>query len=209
MLALIIAISVLVLALPAAASPVYYCNSGCGANTEAVFNATAGPLTPQTFLASDLASGGLYNANGTGINFLGFNANPPDLTVNSTSLQAVVGGEGIQIVFPGNVSVFSFHFILASGATTMCVELSLGNCNYPFGVGSSAPEFFGAIDATPLTTSLLVRAITGGGGPLRVTDFEAGTLSAAPEVRTLLLVGSGLVMFPLIRRRVRPARQAG
>ena len=62
-------------------------------------------------------------------------------------------------------------------------------------------QFFGFISDTPITAPLYIRdqrhLVT-----TVLTNFEAyGASSAVPEPRTMLLVGLGLVILPLIRRK--------
>ena len=126
----------ILLVAPAEATTSYYAG---GSSAENAFNAAVGGLTllnpSMTFSAGDLASGGLYNASGTAIDFLGFDDfvlnDPTDLTVASGKLTATQQGEGVKIAFPAlGVYAFGVHISVVSSFGLWCVELSHGACDY-------------------------------------------------------------------------------
>ena len=192
---------------PAEATTTYY----AGTSNEAAFNAAVGSTTLLAFSASDLVSGGLDNASGTGIDFLGFDdflypSIPDDFTVNAGKLTATQGAQHVTIAFPATgIYAFGIHFTLAaaSGAANWCVEFTPGSCDYTLGNTSpSNVQFFGIISSSPITAPLYTRA-SGFAPTIVFTNFEAYGQSAVPEPHTMLLVGLGLVILPLLPRRIR------
>jgi len=195
----------ILLVMPAKATTTYY----VGAANEAAFNTAVGGLTllntTLTFSGGDLGSGGLYNANGTGINFLGFDdfAYPTiseDFTVNTGKLTATNAGEHVTIHFPATtIYAFGFHVTVTSGTANLCVELIHLNCDYNFSAGAvPGVQFFGIVSTTPLLAPLDIRD-QGTFFTTVLPNFEAFGPSAVPEPHTMLLVGLGLIILPLIR----------
>jgi len=191
---------------PAEATTSYY----QGASSEAAFNSAIAGLTLMnpslTFSAADLGSGGLFNASGTGIDFLGFDDlnNPTNFTVNSGSLTATQAAERLKIVFPaGAIYAFGLHLTVASGSANWCIELSQNTCD--FLVSNSSPsnvQFFGFVSTTPVTAPLYIRP-SGFSPTMVLPNFEAFTASQTPEPHTMLLVGLGLIIVPLLSLRLR------
>jgi hypothetical protein len=192
----------LLLAMPAKATTTYY----VGAANEAAFNAAVGGLTllnPALTFAGD-ASGGLFNASGTGIDFLGFDTafifnSPQGFTVNAGQL---VGNpsEVVKIALPpAGVLAFGTHITVASGSATWCIDLTQAGCGSS--VSNSTPsnvQFFGFVSNTPVTAPLYIH-YTGGNPTIVFTNFEAFSAAAVPEPHTMLLVGLGLIILPLVR----------
>jgi len=191
---------------PLRATTSYY----SGAAQEANFNAALGSLSllnpTLLFNGSDLGSGGLYNASGTAIDFLGldFSQDPVDFTVNAGKLTGTQQDERVRINFPVATAVyaFGFHITMVSGSAPIgnwCVGLTQGSCTYSvINTNASNVQFFGVISDVPLTGSLYIQA--GTFAPTVVlTDFEAFTV---PEPHTMLLVGMGLVILSLARRKI-------
>lgn len=204
----------LLLVVPAKATTTYY----VGAANEAAFNTAVGGLTllnpALTFSGGDLGSGGLFNASGTGINFLGvddfFFNTPTDLAVNSGKLTATQPAEAVKITFPlAGVYAFGFHITVTSSFGTWFISLTPSGTDYSVTNTSSANvQFFGFVSTTPVIAPLYIR--NSGGSPTMVLpNFEAFGPAAVPEPRTMLLVGLGLIILPTIRvTRRRRARQA-
>src|ERR1041385_568222 len=140
------------LVVPAEATTSYY----AGASAEASFNAARGNLAllnPTLTFVNTLGSGGFFNANGTGIDFLGFdNLNTPtDFVVNSGKLTATIQDERIKIDFPlatvlNPIYAFGFHITLTQGFANWFIGLSPGSTTYS--VVNTSPsniQFFGIV----------------------------------------------------------------
>ena len=191
----------ILLVVPARATTTYY----QGATGETNFDLAIAGLTlldPTTlFSGADLAAGGLYNASGTGINFLGFDDftdnNPEDFTVNAGKLTATNQNEVVAINFPGTgVYAFSFHITDTSSFAFWCIGTSTGTCdNQITNTSPSNAQFFGFVSDTPVTTPLYIH-VQSGAATLVLTDFEAYSV---PEPNTMLLIGLGLFILPLAR----------
>jgi hypothetical protein len=196
----------ILLVAPAEATTSYY----VGSTNEAAFNSAVAGLAlldpALTFSSGDLGSGGLFNASGTGINFLGFDDfffnTPTDFTVASGKLTATQAAQVVKITFPvAGVYAFGIHVTLTAGSGNWCISLTTGGCdNTVFNSSPSSVQFFGFVDNAPITAPLYIRPQTGS-ARIVLTDFEAYSV---PEPRTMLLVGVGLVIFRLARRKTRP-----
>ena len=200
------------LVVPLRATTSYYAG---GATAESNFTAALGGLTllnpTLTFLSSDLASGGLFNASGTGIDFLGkdFSTNPVDFTVNSGKLTGTQQDQRVRINFPtvNPIYAFGFHITFVSGSAPLgnwCIGLTQGSCTYNVvNTSAASPQFFGIVSDAPLTGSLFIQA--GSSAPTVVlTDFEAFSV---PEPHTMLLVGCGLIILSALRLKIRYSGQ--
>jgi len=197
------------LVVPLHATTSYYADT----SQETNFNGALGGLTllnpTMTFLAVDLGSGGLFNASGTGINYLGyddFNNPGIDFTVSSGKLTATQQDQRVQISFPllAPVYAFGFHFTFVSGTAPLgnwCLGLTRGSCTYSLvNANAATSQFFGIISDTPLTGSVFIQA-AGSAPSIVFTNFEAFSV---PEPNTMLLVGMGLVIVSLFRRKILP-----
>jgi hypothetical protein len=205
-------VTALLLVAPVEATTTYYAG---GASAQTAFNAAIGSLillNPGMTFSGDLEPNGLFNAAGTGIDFLGiddyhFN-DPLGFTLSSGKLIAAEASEQVTINFPANIYAFGILISEVSGAGNWCIELTHGTCSYnPYSSSPSAAVFFGVVSDTPLTASLYIR--NSGGNPqlvlplLEAYTHAAVVVTSAPEPRTMLLIGLGLVILPLVRRKVR------
>jgi len=194
-------------ALPAEATTTYYCSASCGGDTEAAFNAAFGVL-----LTAGLSSTGpvnftgatsgttVPNVGGTGTSYSGFsNALPATLNVVGSQLQHTMSGAGttIAITLPSIVFALGVH-VTQSAATAKpyCFESTPGNCDVSFVLSSGTPAFVGVISDVILPNQQF--RSPGSSNFLYVNDF---TLAETPEASTFVLVGVGLILFPLLRRR--------
>jgi hypothetical protein len=214
---------ILLVALAALARPAYAtisyaaCSSGCGANTNSTYavwqnaSGSAGltfSMSPATFAGGNLVSG-IYN-DPTGTVLTGYNgANPDSLTVSGASLLQTVGGggSGIEIALPANTYAFAMEITTPSGSVFTNPWVAVGNhnvgtTNYNIIIPSGGNVlFFGIISDTPLN-ELFVGSLAGGSA-LQINDFELGqaTPTSTPEASNAVLIGGGLVLLGVLRRR--------
>lgn len=213
---------ILLLALAAVAQPAFAtisyaaCSSGCGANTNstyAVWQTASGSagltfsMSPATFAGGNLVNGVYSDPTGTVLT--GYNgANIDTLTsVSGTSLLQGVGGTntGIEILLPANTYALAFSVATGAGSvfTNLGAELgdhNVNNSNYNIVLSSGGGvQFFGIISSTPIA-ELFVGPTTGG-SPIEINDFELGQVAPTPEASSAALIGGGLVLVGLLRRR--------
>jgi len=205
------------LAVPASATITYTsCSSGCSSSTGtyAVWQTASGSagltfsMSPATFAPANLASG-VYT-DPTGTVFTGFSgASPANLTVSGSALTQTISGTGsaIQFTLPANTFAVAFTITTVSGFGDPPVAVNnsnLSGSNYDIVIpSSSSTEFFGLISSTAIS-SIYVGNLGSGGAP-QINDFELGTSTpdpSTPELPSVALIGSGLVLFGLLRRRV-------
>jgi hypothetical protein len=199
----------ILLVAPAEATTSYY----TGAAGETTFSGSVGGLTlldPALTFSGSPGSDGLHNASGTGIDFLGFDTafifnSPQSFTINGGKLTGNPS-EVVEITFPAaGVYALGLHITVTSGTGNWCIDLTQGGCGS--NVANSSPsdvEFFGFVSNTPVTAPLYIHYATG--NPTIVfTNFEAFS-DPVPEANTMLLVGLGLVILPLVRRKARPGQ---
>jgi hypothetical protein len=212
---IILLVALAALARPVSATITYTaCSSGCSSTsgTYAAWQTAPGSagLTfsslPVTFTGSNLASG-VYT-DPTGTVFTGYNgANPDNLSVSGTALvQTVTGfGAGIQFTLPANTYALAFtitNLLGASGQPMVALNnLNLSAANYTIVIpNGSSPQFFGIISDTAIS-SIFVGNLNGG-GTLQINDFKLGQSSPTPEASSAVLIGGGLVLVGVLRRRV-------
>jgi|GEM_PF-5392427 len=215
--ALLVALAAL--ARPVSATITYTsCSSGCGSSsgTYSVWQTASGSagltfsMSPAMFAGGNLVSG-IYN-DPTGTVLTAYNgANPSNLILNGTALLQSVGGggSGIEIALPANTYAVAFNLTSASGSPFTYLGAEVGdhnvsatNYNIILPGGGGSVQFFGIISTAPLTQIFVGPA--SGGGPFQINDFEigqAGESSATPEPATAALIGGGLVLVGLLRRR--------
>jgi|HubBroStandDraft_1064217.scaffolds.fasta_scaffold219639_1 hypothetical protein len=177
---------------------------------------TAGNLTTINAIACG-CSDDEYIDPTTGIEFLAFNgsgtSNVAFASVTGGVLNTAANqGDSIEVIFPTGVD-FGFGFTFAttfSSGDNLCVGTTLGNCSdNPF-ASQSGSAFVGALNDNPTPTSLSaiwLFPLNGASPNTDIQSFEVATQttqSATPEVPTLILIGAGLVVFRLLRRRRRP-----
>lgn len=207
------------LAAPARADTAY-CNSGCSNSnsgmTYTAFDTVAATFgnamsSPITFVGS-LDGNSAYTDATTTAFLAGYNNNVQNsLQIISAHLAQTVNGSntGIQITLPANTYAFAMMVSTVSGFGSPYVELgdrNLNAANYNLVVPSDGtPQFFGIISSTPLST-LFLGNIGGLDGKVEIQSFEVGGPAQTPEVSTLLLIGSGLVLMRFLGRRQRRPR---
>ena len=212
-------LAVAALAMPAFASITYVaCPSGCGANTGSSYTVwqtspgSAGltfSMSPSTFAPGGNLVSGVYT-DPTGTVFTGYSgASSIDtlMSVSGSALLQGVGGSstGIEIALPANTYAVALDVSLPAGTgfTNLGVELgdhNVGATNYTLPLsGPGSVEFFAVISSTPL--SELFIGSTGAGSKFQINDFEIGEEAPTPEASSIALIGSGLVVLGLLRRR--------
>jgi len=192
------------LVLPAEATTTYY----TGASGETSFNSAVGGLTllnPALTFSGDLEPNGLLNASGTGIDFLGFDTafifnSPQGFTISSGKLVASQA-EVTAINFPAaGVYAFGIHITVTSGSANWCVDATKTGCTASVtNVSPADVQFIGFVSDLPVSASLYIH-YPSLNPTMVLTNFEAFGPSEAPEPRTWLLVGLGLIILPLLRR---------
>ena len=209
------ALALAILALPAVATITYTsCTSGCSSSsgTYAVWQSAPGSagltfsMSPATFAAGNLVSGVYTDGSGTIIT--GYNGASIDTltSVSGTSLLEGVNGTGtgFEIQLPANTYAFAMSITTLSGFGSPGVELGdhiASNANYGIIIPSGGSvQFFAITSDTPLPM-LFVGPSGGSGGRLQINDFEIGQASETPEGSSATLIGGGLVLLGLLRRR--------
>jgi len=196
-------------ALPAEATTTYYCDSACGSNTEAAFNTAFGALITAGLTSSgtvnftgETSGTTVFNVGPTNVDFTGFNgASTLMLNVVGSQLQNSLGGNpnvGIVISLPGSIYALGTH-VKGSSSAIVCFEATAFNCDINgLVLSSSATSFVGVISSVVLP-NYQFRG-TSQSGKVYVNDF---IMAETPEGATFLLVGAGLILLPLLKRRAR------
>jgi len=199
---------------PASATISYTsCSSGCGSSTGtyALWQNGSGSagltfsMSPATFSGGNLVSGVYSDPTGTVLT--GYNGVPNNLALSGTALLQTVGGggSGIEIALPANTYAFAMEITTPAGSvfTNPWVAIgdhNVGATNYDIIIPSGGNvQFFGIISDTPLT-QLFVGSLSGG-SPLQINDFELGQSTPTPEGSSAALIGGGLVLVGILRRR--------
>ena len=210
----ILLVTLAALARPVSATITYTsCSSGCDSSsgTYSVWQTASGSagltfsMSPATFAGGNLVSG-IYS-DPTGTVLTGYNGASIDtmMTVSGTSLvQSVAGGgAGIEINLPANTYAFAMSITTLSGFGSPVVEIGdhiLNNANYGILIPSGgAVQFFAIISDTPLTQLFVGQNASG--GRLQINDFELGEAAPTPEPASAALIGGGLVLVGVLRRR--------
>ena len=212
---LIFLVALAALARPVSATITYTsCSSGCGSTsgTYAVWQTAPGSagltfsMSPATFAGGNLVSGVYSDPTGTVLT--GYNGAPTGLILNGTALAQSVGGggSGIEIAFPANIYALAFNVTSAPGSIFTYLGAELGdhnvaasNYNIILPSGGGSVQFFGIISSVPLTELFVGPA--GGGAAFQINDFELGGATPTPEPASAALIGSGLVLVGVLRRR--------
>jgi hypothetical protein len=213
---LILLVALAALAQPASATITYTsCSSGCSSSsgTYAVWQTASGSagltfsMLPATFAGGDLVSGVYGDPTGTVLT--GYNgANPANLILNGSSLLQSVGGggSGIEIALPPNTYAVAFNLTSATGSIFTFLGAELGdhnvsatNYNIILPSGGGSVQFFGIISSVPLTEIFVGPA--NAASPFQINDFELGEATPTPEGSSAALIGGGLVLLGVVRRR--------
>ncbi len=209
------------LAAPTYASIAYTsCTTGCSttSGTYASWQSATGSAgltfstSLDTFTAGNLASG-VYS-DPTGTVFTGYSSPTVIDTAMFVSGSSLVqssggGGAGIEILLPPNTYALAFSITTLSGFGSPSVELGDHNLSMAdYGIiiptGGSI-QFFSIISTTPLGELFVGQAF---GGHLQLNDFEIGQESPTPELSSVTLMGGGLLLLGLLRRRIHKPNSA-
>lgn len=218
-------LTLLALLLAALAAPTYAsiayssCSSGCGTSSgtyntwqSAVGSAglTFSP-SPITFVGGSLTGGVYTDPSGTIItSYNGANIDTAT-SISGTSLVQSVGGlgTGLEILLPAFTYGVAFNITTAPGSSFTNLGVGLGDHNvnsqgYSIFVTSAGNvQFFGIVSTTPI--SELFIGPPANGGRLQLNDFE---IAQTPEVSSVILMGSGLLLLGFMRRRVHKPNSA-
>ena len=211
---LILLVALAALARPVSATITYTsCSNGCGSTsgTYAVWQTASGSggltfsMSPATFAGGNLVDGVYSDPTGTVLT--GYNGVNIDtlMSVSGTSLLQSVGGSGsgIEINLPANTYAFAMNITTLSGFGSPMVEIGdhiLNNSNYGIIIPSGGSvQFFAIISDTPLTQLFVGQPASG--GRLQIKDFELGQATPTPEASCGVLIGGGLVLLGVLRRR--------
>ena len=202
----------ILLVAPAEATTTYY-------TTDTSFNAAVGSLTlldPALTFSGTPDPTGLLNASGTSIDFLGFDTafsfdSPISFTIDSGKLKGTNAAEVVQINFPAaGVYAFGFHITVLSGSGNWCIDVTKTGCAASItNTSPSNVQFLGFVSDVPVTVPLYLDWRNSSPTPV-LTDFAAygaASGSPVPEPHTMLLVGLGLVILPLLPLRIRRKMQ--
>jgi hypothetical protein len=209
-------ISVLGLAatIPVSATTSFY--NGTAGNTQ--FNsATVGEVFQTINFSGDSVGASPITDALTGVQFSDINGQSSDLRiVNSCGNDCTTNG-GIQvtsgftlnILVPANYAAFSFDIVTVSTGASVNVSSSTPSSFTGFNTNASPNFIFFGV-----TTDVQVQGfeLTGANNVIEIDNFTVGAAaSATPEVRSMFLFGSGLLVIGLLKRRMHapPAARSG
>lgn len=193
---------------PAFATTTMYCDSACGINTSSAFNnATVGLYFSNiNFLTTTYNPSFGYTDTGTGTLFGDANSNPANLAVSSTCSnspcpggQVTDNGFGFTVQLPS--TAYAFRLYIPSTSSGASVSVSFNAESTHFNTSMSTVQgalFFGAVTNAPIT------GLSVTGYHLNMDNFDVFTPAPAPEVATMVLIGTGLICLRLFRPRKDP-----
>lgn len=183
---------------PMGAATITYCQTYCGANDIAAFNAATGGLgstTLSTFSNGNISTNGdglsQYLDSTTGLLFVEQTFDP--FEVASGALEVSASFDSINITVPASVT--GVVLSLSAGGSGQQYAIDGTNVNL-----STTPVMVGIANSAG---SIGIISITHeAGGPLEVDGFNAQGASQAstPEIGTLLLIGAGLIAMRWLKR---------
>ncbi len=201
---------------PARASLTYYNgSSGSTLYTNAISAASLTPSALETFVVGGLnGAHSAYLDSATAIDF--FSLKSDGVTADTffifgTNLEQNHANNIFQITLPA--SVYAFETTLTFTAATfanVCFQAGgssfnsgcSGNQNVTW-VSAGTNEFLGIVSDTPFNTVWI--GPIAGNPTLEVVSFSDATGAANPEVRSMAMLGTGLLLLGFLRRWWRPA----
>jgi hypothetical protein len=153
----------------------------------------------------DLGSGLTFAGGGT-LSTITTTINPGGSWPAGNILKGFSNGGEIDITLPTGTLAFgaSFGELGGSIATITLSGNGGGSFSYQVSPASGVPVYIG-VSSTSAFTSIKIAADFGF-EDLALDNFSFGTGAETPEVATMVLMGSGLVMLAAIRRRVQKRR---
>jgi hypothetical protein len=182
---------------------------------------TVSSLITFTGALTELAGSGVANDEyidlTTGVEFLAFSSNglthEAFASVSGGILNTAAGqGDSIEVMFPSGVDYgFAFNFTTASSTgDNLCVDTSTATFSTCASGGTSIAQngsgFIGALNDSPTPAPLVAVWLhpQSGSPGTDLQSFDVATQSQTsdtPEARTMVLIGSGLIVINLLRRR--------
>jgi len=101
---------------------------------------------------------------------------------------------------PGSSQGITFVTVSATGCNSPGFSYG-GGCAIEPTPAIGAPVFTGVVSDTAIT-SITISADVGSNQYIGISGFELGGTAPTPEGRTSILIGSGLILLPLLQRRL-------
>jgi hypothetical protein len=211
-------LTIFILGLTAAVVParasVSYQSSQTTFTTQATVtdNLTVSSLTTFTGVLSQFGSvaNDEYIDPTTGVEFIAFNnsgtANKAFSSVSGGILSTAADqGDDIEIILPAGVYGFAFNFTTTfPSGDNVCVDVTVNGCSGgPYFSPESGTAFAGALSDGAALTTIWIHPTTEQDTDLQSFEIATQGDAEAPEVATMLMLGSGLIFIALLRRRTR------
>ena len=191
-------LALLACGLPAGATLATYCDGASVSCTN-----TAGSFNSAGLLAINFTSASIVSNSFTDPGSLTFFQDFTGGVLTNPSNALTDSKDGFQINLPANTLILAFNYLIQNGGNLGICVMTTGptGCTSFSGTSSSTPTFFGVTSDLNITEI----TITGNTGPGTISNFELqGPVgSETPEVGTLLLIGTGLIVMRWMKRRPR------
>jgi len=154
----------------------------------------------------------------TGIEFLAFSQSGSTheaFASTSGNVLQTAAGDSIEVIFPSSVDYgFAFNFTTTSTFETLCVDTSTGSFGTCASGGTTITSgnsgFIGALNDNPTPAALVSLWLHPQGGADDETSLQSFDVATqdTPETATKVLIGSGLIVINLLRRRRKTREKA-